>query len=85
MYAQFSLSRHAPEDQRRPGGLGARRIVSLSGFGSVARENDLSGHLRPIPSTLKKKLERTTWIPKVSETNPGMTILSVISGSREPK
>jgi hypothetical protein len=79
------MIRHAPEDQRLPGGLDAKRMVSLSGSGSVARENDLSGYLRPIPSTLRKKLERTTWIPKVSDTNPGMTILSVISGSREPK
>jgi hypothetical protein len=38
-----------------------------------------------MPSTLKKKLDRTIWQPRVKHRTAGITIRSVVVGDRGPK
>src|SRR5207244_11973435 len=44
----------------------------------------LARHLRLSPSTLRKKLEKAIWQPRVKHVTAGITVRRVCRGSREP-
>ncbi len=67
------------------GGRDGRRERLLVRGGVLVKQVSRILHRRAIPRTLRKKLERTIWNPRVKNTTPGITMRMVFSGSSGPK